>query len=157
MIVKLKAILGRRNPKVRNENKIVDFDETLLYNLNSQFLKQYGCYYDKLVNIYHNENRTIDLQSLQNQLIKDGLVKLKIGKANAEDVMANGTIRRVHTSEREAQKLGYTNAKAEVIKDLGKTTTGKAKDEEAATVIKERKEGNELPLNKEKDKKYKLN
>lgn len=79
---------------------------------------------------------------------------LKIGKADADDVMADGTIRRVHTSLRLARKAGYVDAEATVIKILGNTTTGKAKQEEAAEVRQQRANGNELPLNKEKDKKY---
>lgn len=79
---------------------------------------------------------------------------LKIGKADADDVMADGTIRRVHTSLRLARKAGYVDAEATVIKTLGTTTTGKAKQEEAAEVRQQRANGNELPLNKEKDKNY---
>lgn len=57
-------------------------------------------------------------------------------------------------SERQAQKSGYPNAKAEVIQPLGNTTTGKAKEAEAARVRTERANGNSLPLNKERDKRY---
>ena len=46
------------------------------------------------------------------------------------------------------------NAKAKIIKDLGITTTGEAKNIEAATVKTKRASGHKLPLNKERDKKY---
>jgi hypothetical protein len=84
--------------------------------------------------------------------------KLKIGKANKDDIMpTTGEVRRVATSERKAKKAGYPNAKGEIIEDLGKTTTKKAKEVEAKTVRSERAAGNELPLNKERDKSYKPN
>ncbi|MEM6738361.1 MAG: RHS repeat-associated core domain-containing protein, partial [Bacteroidota bacterium] len=89
--------------------------------------------------------------------VKDGGDVLKVGKANADDVMSDGTVRRLRTSERKAQKEGYTNAQGEVVKDLGTTTTGKAKEAEAARVRNHRSNGNELPLNREKDKRYQPN
>ena len=61
---------------------------------------------------------------------------------------------RVLQSERKARKAGYPDAKAEVVKNLGNTTTGKAKEAEAARVRTHRENGNSLPLNKERDKKY---
>ncbi|UOY06607.1 hypothetical protein L0P88_22125 [Muricauda sp. SCSIO 64092] len=83
---------------------------------------------------------------------------LKVGKADADDVMADGTtIRRVHTSTRKAKKEGYENATGEVVEDLGTTTTKKAKQAEAARVRNLRENGNELPLNRERDKSYKPN
>lgn len=86
---------------------------------------------------------------------KDGTI-LKVGKANADDIMSDGkTIRRVHTSERKAQKEGYSDAKAEVVQDLGKTTTGKATDIEAARARGYRVDKPDaLPLNRERDKRY---
>ena len=59
----------------------------------------------------------------------------------------------MRASERQAQKI-YPNAKAKIIKDLGITTTGEAKNIEAATVKTKRASGHKLPLNKERDKKY---
>jgi hypothetical protein len=67
--------------------------------------------------------------------------------------MADGKIKRVHTSERKAPKT-HPDAKATVIEDLGKTTTGEAKNAEAAKVREYREQGHKLPLNKEKDKNY---
>ena len=86
--------------------------------------------------------------------VEEGGIKLKVGKANANDIMADGTIRRIHTSERKAQQAGYPNAKSKVVEDLGTTTTGKAKEAEASRVKNERTNGHSLPLNKEKDKRY---
>ena len=80
---------------------------------------------------------------------------MKVGKADANDIMSTtGNIRRVHTSERKARKAGYINAKAEVVENLGNTTTRKAKEAEAARVRNHRENGNSLPLNKERDKRY---
>jgi hypothetical protein len=80
---------------------------------------------------------------------------LKVGKADAERTKADGTPVRMSDSQRKARQAGYPEATATVRKDLGKTTTGKAKIQEAQEVRKERANGNRLPLNKEKDKKYK--
>lgn len=83
---------------------------------------------------------------------------MKIGKANKDDIMSStGEVRRVATSVRKAKKEGYSNAKGEVIQDLGKTKTKKAKDAEAREVRSQRAAGNPLPLNKERDKNYKPN
>jgi RHS repeat-associated protein len=88
--------------------------------------------------------------------IEENNVKLKVGKADADDIMpTTGNVRRMHTSERKAKANGYPNAKGKVIKDLGKTITEAAKEAEAAEVRNRRSEGHELPLNKEKDKRYK--
>lgn len=78
---------------------------------------------------------------------------LKIGKADAGRTTALGDTVRMRASERAAQK-GNPNAKAKIIEDLGKTTTGKAKDVEAVTVKAKRASGHKLPLNKERDAKY---
>jgi RHS repeat-associated protein len=87
--------------------------------------------------------------------VKEGKEILKVGKANADDVMADGvTIRRVHTSTRKAKKEGYKKATGEVVQDLGKTTTGKAKKAEASRVVNHRKNGKKLPLNRERSKAY---
>jgi RHS repeat-associated protein len=80
---------------------------------------------------------------------------LKVGKADAERTRADGTPVRMADSQRKARQAGYPNATATVRKKLGKTTTGKATDAEASEVKQERANGNTLPLNKEKDKKYK--
>jgi hypothetical protein len=61
--------------------------------------------------------------------------------------MADGSNRRAHTSARKAQKAGYPDAVARPIKDLGETTTGKAKAAEAKTVRTLRNQGHDLPLN----------
>ena len=80
---------------------------------------------------------------------------LKVGKADADRITASGDPVRVKASERAAKKSGYPNATATIRRRLGTTTTGEAKVEEANDVKKERADGNKLPLNKEKDKKYK--
>ncbi|TAF44772.1 MAG: hypothetical protein EAZ64_06015 [Sphingobacteriales bacterium] len=87
--------------------------------------------------------------------VKDGKKILKIGKADADRVTSSGDPVRMKASERAAKKAGYPNAVATVKKPLGKTTTGKAKESEAAEVRNQRANGNPLPLNKEKDKRYK--
>lgn len=83
---------------------------------------------------------------------------LKVGLANADDVMADGvTIQRAHTSARLARKEGYKNAAFRVVEDLGVTTKGVAKQKEASRVVTKRKAGKDLPLNREKDKAYQPN
>ena len=89
---------------------------------------------------------------------------LKIGKAKSEDVMADGTTnRRAHTSARKARgvlgadgKALYPDAIHRTRKKLGCTTTGEAKEEEARIVRKLRREGKTLPLNRERDRKYRV-
>jgi len=80
---------------------------------------------------------------------------LKVGKADAERTRADGTPVRMADSQRKARQAGYPNATATVRKKLGRTTTGQATDTEATHVKQERANGNELPLNREKSKKYK--
>ncbi len=80
---------------------------------------------------------------------------LKIGKADEARKRADGTPDRMAVSQRLARKAGYPNATATPRKQLGTTTTRQATNAEAAEVIKERTNGNSLPLNKEKSKKYK--
>ncbi|MDJ1502076.1 RHS repeat-associated core domain-containing protein [Xanthocytophaga agilis] len=85
----------------------------------------------------------------------EGGPPLKIGKAKAEDIMVtSNTNRRMHTSVRKAKKEGYKDAVGSIIEDLGWTTSGKAVEREAKLVKEGRKNGNPLPLNKEKDKRY---
>jgi RHS repeat-associated protein len=103
--------------------------------------------------VVHKNSNEAEGHFVLYEVSEDGVI-LKVGKTNADDVMADGTIRRVHTSERKAKESGYPDANAKVVQDLGKTTTGKAKEAEAKRVRDERKAGNTLPLNKEKDKKY---
>jgi uncharacterized protein RhaS with RHS repeats len=83
---------------------------------------------------------------------------LKVGKAKSEDVMTSpgyaGKNRRAHTSERLARKKGYSDATVVTYKKLGTTTSGKAARVEAKIVRILRNQGNALPLNKEKDKRY---
>jgi RHS repeat-associated protein len=80
---------------------------------------------------------------------------LKVGKANEAKKRADGTVDRLAVSQRKVRKEGYPNATATPRKSLGRTTTKKATDAEAAEVVKERAQGNDLPLNKERAKKYK--
>jgi hypothetical protein len=96
----------------------------------------------ELYGIYENSEPDADL--------------LKIGKAKSEDVMADGTNKRAHTSERKARQAGYPEAEQRPYEKLGQTTTGKAKESEAAAVRQERQSGQELPLNKERDKRYQI-
>ncbi|MDO4434571.1 MAG: hypothetical protein Q4B82_08345 [Alysiella sp.] len=82
---------------------------------------------------------------------------LKIGKADADDIMpTNGRVRRAHNSLRKVQKI-YPNAIMEIIEELGQTTTGKAEAVEAKRVRTARNNGVDLPLNKEKRRSYKAN
>ena len=71
--------------------------------------------------------------------------------------MKDGTNRRAHNSARKAQKMGYPDAVAKPLKNLGDTTTGKAKAVEAKVVRTLRNQGHELPLNRENSKSYKAN
>ena len=80
---------------------------------------------------------------------------LKVGKENLDRVRADGTPDRRAVSQRKARQAGYPNATSSQRKNLGNTTTGKATDIEAIEVKKERANGNELPLNRERSKKYK--
>jgi hypothetical protein len=57
-------------------------------------------------------------------------------------------------SERQAKKEGYPNAESKVVEKLNNTTTGKAKEAEAARVRSDRAAGHTLPLNKERDSRY---
>jgi hypothetical protein len=68
-----------------------------------------------------------------------------------------GDNRRAHTSERKAQQRGFQNAKADVIRELGETTTGKAKAVEAKMVRTLRNQGHNLPLNQERGRSYQAN
>jgi ketosteroid isomerase-like protein len=86
--------------------------------------------------------------------VKDGDELLKVGKADANRTTASGDPVRMKASENEAKKAGYMNARANVVENLGETTTKKAKEAEAARVRDKRAEGNTLPLNKERDKMY---
>jgi hypothetical protein len=80
----------------------------------------------------------------------------KVGIGKAEDVMADGTNKRAHTSARLARKNPkFKNAKPIIRGTYNGITKGQMKEIEAARVRKLRKEGNELPLNREKDKRYK--
>jgi RHS repeat-associated protein len=83
---------------------------------------------------------------------KGGFV-LKVGKADADRTNSLGQPVRMKASERQAQKT-YPGATAEKVQDLGTTTTGQAKEAEAARVREHRANGNNLPLNKERDKRY---
>jgi RHS repeat-associated protein len=83
---------------------------------------------------------------------KDGSV-LKVGKADANRTNSMGDPVRMAASERKAQKT-HPGATSEKVQDLGTTTTGQAKEAEAARVREHRANGNALPLNKERDKRY---
>ncbi|MCX6221336.1 MAG: RHS repeat-associated core domain-containing protein [Bacteroidia bacterium] len=78
---------------------------------------------------------------------------LKVGKADANRTNSLGDPVRMKASERQAQKT-HPDAKARPVQDLGQTTTGQAKEAEAARVRDRRANGNTLPLNKERDKRY---
>jgi RHS repeat-associated protein len=85
---------------------------------------------------------------------KKGLL-LKIGKGKGEDVNASGDPKRMKVSEKKARAAGYPNATGTIRKKLGTTTTKQATDAEATEIKGERANGNTLPLNKERGKKYK--
>jgi RHS repeat-associated protein len=82
---------------------------------------------------------------------------LKVGIANADNLMADGTIRRAHTSARLARNEGYANATFRIVEDMGETTKQIAKQKEASRVVKYRESGKKLPLNKETSKAYQPN
>jgi len=86
--------------------------------------------------------------------VKQGDEVLKVGKADGERLTASGDPVRMKASERAAKKAGYPDAEASIRKPLGKTTTKNATDAEALEVKAERAQGNKLPLNKERGKKY---
>lgn len=82
---------------------------------------------------------------------------LKVGKADSDRTNSKGIPVRVSTSERKAQKT-HPGATATVIPGSQRSTTiGKMKEYEAKTVRDQRASGNELPLNKERDKRYRNN
>ena len=84
---------------------------------------------------------------------KTGIAKVGIGKA--EDVMADGTNRRAHTSARKVRKdPKFQNAEAKVISTHKGITKTAMKEIEAARVRELREQGHELPHNREKDKRY---
>jgi hypothetical protein len=83
---------------------------------------------------------------------KDGNV-VKVGKADADRTNAAGDPKRMIDSERKAQK-DYPGATATQIPNSNQSTTGAAKEVEAKTVREHRANGNPLPLNKERDKRY---
>ena len=71
--------------------------------------------------------------------------------------MSDGTNRRAHTSARLAKKNpNFTNAEPVIVSTHKGITKGEMKEIEAARVRKLRGEGLELPLNRERDKRYKL-
>ncbi|MBK8626932.1 MAG: hypothetical protein IPN86_15605 [Saprospiraceae bacterium] len=79
---------------------------------------------------------------------------LKIGKADADRTTSEGFPVRAKASERSAQKTN-PGATVSIISDSKrKTTTGKMKEFEAKEVIGHRANGNKLPLNRERDKRY---
>jgi RHS repeat-associated protein len=83
---------------------------------------------------------------------KDGKV-VKVGKADADRTNAVGEPVRMKDSERKAQK-DYPGASATQIPNSNQNTTGAAKEAEAARAREHRANGNPLPLNKERDKRY---
>ncbi|MFK0087455.1 RHS repeat-associated core domain-containing protein [Pseudomonas sp. NPDC090755] len=82
-----------------------------------------------------------------------GHAKTGIGKA--EDVMANGTNRRAHTSARAVRKdTAFENARAEIISSHPNITKGEMKEIEAKRVRTLRTQGLALPHNRERDHRY---
>ena len=86
---------------------------------------------------------------------KDGKL-LKVGKADADRTNALGQPKRMMDSERKAQKE-YPEATATVVPNSQTGTTGAAKNAESARVREHRANGDPLPLNKERDKRYQNN
>lgn len=83
---------------------------------------------------------------------KDGKV-VKVGKADADRTNAAGDPVRMSDSRRKAQN-DYPAATATIIPNSNQKTTGTAKEAEAAKAREHRANGNPLPLNKERDKRY---
>jgi len=86
---------------------------------------------------------------------KDGKV-VKVGKADADRTNAAGQPVRMMDSERKARKE-YLGATATQVPNSNQKTTGTAKEAEAAKAREHRANGNSLPLNKERDKRYRNN
>ena len=109
--------------------------------------------------LHKNSNDTVGDWVLY--YVKDpnsGIAKVGIGKA--EDIMPtrNNANRRAETSARIVRKdANFKNAQAIVVATYKNITKGEMKEKEAAEVIRLRNEGHELPYNREKDKRYKVN
>lgn len=82
----------------------------------------------------------------------DGNV-LKVGKADADRVNSAGQPKRMMDSQRKARR-DYPGATAEMLPNSNSKTTSAAKEAEAKRVREHRANGNPLPINKEKDKRY---
>jgi len=85
----------------------------------------------------------------------DGTI-LKVGIGNADDIMpTTGEYRRPHRSAQIAEKKWlYEGAKARIIARHNELTKGAMKEIEAARVRNLRIQGDELPLNRERDRRY---
>jgi len=80
---------------------------------------------------------------------------LKVGIGKSEDVMMDGQNRRAYTSARIAGKQSqYEGANPRVITRHNGITKGEMKEIEAKRVRDLRAAGHELPLNRERDKRY---
>ena len=111
-----------------------------------------------ILGLHKNNNSTVGDWFLYDIVDAKTGEHAKVGIGKAEDVMANGTNRRAHTSARLAKKNSrFRNAEPIIISTYKGITKGKMKEIEAARVRKLREEGLELPLNREKDKRYKPN
>ena len=107
--------------------------------------------------LHKNSNCTVGDWGLYDIVDTEAGGHAKVGIGKAEDVMSDGTNRRAHTSARLAKKNpNFTNAEPVIVSTHKGITKGEMKEIEAARVRKLRGEGLELPLNRERDKRYKL-
>ena len=111
-----------------------------------------------ILGLHKNSNSTVGDWVLYDIIDSETGIHAKVGIGKAEDIMANGTNRRAHTSARQAKKNpDLKNAEPTIVSTHKGITKGEMKEIEAARVRKLREEGHKLPLNREKDKRYKPN
>ena len=111
-----------------------------------------------ILGLHKNSNSTVGDWVLYDIIDSETGIHAKVGIGKAEDIMANGTNRRAHTSARQAKKNpDFKNAEPTIVSTHKGITKGEMKEIEAARVRKLREEGHKLPLNREKDKRYKPN
>jgi len=150
------------------ETSVMEDDEAGRSYLRGAFLAtgtvrdpEKGRYQLEIFSVY--QDHAEDLASLMKKFMLDAKVlSHKNGFVTylqkAEDIMANGTNRRAHTSARQAKKNpDFKNAEPTIVSTHKGITKGEMKEIEAARVRKLREEGHKLPLNREKDKRYKPN
>ncbi len=111
-----------------------------------------------ILGLHKNSNSTVGDWGLYDIIDSETGIHAKVSIGKAEDIMANGTNRRAHTSARQAKKNpDFKNAEPTIVSTHKGITKGEMKEIEAARVRKLREEGHKPPLNREKDKRYKPN